>query len=122
MRDYDVVITNALVNNDAITSMLGDGEFGVYNSFCDFKGKFPLILFRKRRRNPVLQADNRLKGYSVTYSVIVCAKEKEALELSDLVLEAMEQAGFSWQGTDTEYNSQYREFYTIMNFIIGEEL
>lgn len=122
MTDFDLKVAEALKGRTELVSRLGDGEFGIYNTYCDFKGLFPLVIFRKRNQNPVLHADNKLYGYSVSYLVVVCSKDREAVDVADEARVAMETAGFMWSSTDTEYNEEFHEFYTIMSFRIGEKV
>ena len=120
-QDFDVKITETLSDDESIVSMLGDGKNSIYNTFCDFKGKFPLIIFRKTGAFPQLSYDNRCHGQEVDYAVVVCTKDKELPALEKAVILAMEDADFNWTGTDMEFSPDYKEFYAIINFNIGEE-
>lgn len=120
MTNFDVMVADALKSED-VSSLLGDGTDGVYNAFCDWKGKFPLIIFQKASKAPVLHADNKLYGYSVSYKIVVANQYEEADNVVNAVINAMENAGFMWASSDTEYNDEFHEFYTIMMFRIGEK-
>ena len=118
MVNVDEIAAQALANSERLTNLLYNKKCSIYHDNAPEDGNYPIVQYTDVAENPVSHADNNPVGVQKVIRVTVINNTPVGRqELKDAVIEAMRNAGFMWQLTDTVRDG--REYYTIIDFSYG---
>lgn len=114
-ENTDVVAAQALAGSSSLTELLADGVNSIYHDDAPQVAPYPMIQYTTISESPEMSVDNRLYAYQKTIRVtLIDNSNVNRNRFKNLIYEAMDRAGFTWQATNTMRDG--REYYLIMDF------
>lgn len=116
MINYNAKVADALLAEFPQT-----GAIKIYHDRAPEVGDaaYPYIVYKTLSLTPVFFADNRNWSYQHTARVTVVGKNASTITVDNRVIDCMEKAGFTWQGTHPAVEDrEFGETYTAMDFVI----